>query len=75
MEELRDYRYLQKKIDRVISKHGSEGLINFLEIIDGENEKNRLCVFILNCVSGYYGVSLKKMMEPESKKQLHSEPR
>ncbi len=75
MEEARDYKYLQKKIDRVISKYGSEGLINFLEIIDGEDEKARLCIFILNCVSGFYGVSLKAMISAENKKQTHSEPR
>jgi hypothetical protein len=65
---------LQSKIDQLISDLGSEGLINFLEIVNMRPDfEERVCTFVLYSVSIYYKMSIEEFIKDKSKTDV--EPR
>lgn len=70
----KDYSFLQKKIDELVSELGSEGLIQFLEIATLRPDfEERVCTFVLYSTSIYYGMSIELFIKDKSKTDV--EPR
>ena len=71
---IKDFAHLQKKIDETISIIGSDGLIEFLEIVGAnQNHEERIVDFILYAVSIYYEIPLEELIKDGNKKD--KEPR
>jgi hypothetical protein len=73
----KDYAYLQKKIDQLISELGSEALIEFLDIAGTRPDyEERVCTFIIFSVSSFYKIPKNELVKDSGNtKNSFTEPR